>query len=72
MRSLYGDKIKELEGNDPSSLIHFTIASASHWLIAVIIATWLQTNYLPIVIIGWLLGGFWTVSAGLAMHEASH
>jgi hypothetical protein len=53
-------------------MIHFTLASSSHWLIAVIVSTWLGNHYVMIVILGWLLGGFWAVSSGLAIHEAAH
>lgn len=72
MRKKYGDKIKELEGNDPWTLLNFTFMSGSHWLLAVLISSYLGDQYLKVVLVGWLLGGFWACAAGLAIHEASH
>ncbi|TNV77879.1 hypothetical protein FGO68_gene12102 [Halteria grandinella] len=72
IRKKYGDKIKQLEGNDPSSIFYFILASASHWVIAVILGQYFSDSYCTIALFGWVLGGFWTTSAGLAMHEAAH
>ena len=46
--------------------------SVSHWTIAVGVSLYFLDQHLPIVLMGWLLGGFWSCSAGLAIHEASH
>lgn len=72
IRRLHGDKIKQLEGNDPASLAFFFVQSISHWLVAVTFARCIGDNYWLIALCGWWLGGFWAVAAGLAMHEASH
>lgn len=72
MRLKYGSQIKALEGHDPSSLIIFTIASISHWLVAVSIANFFGDRYGLTAIAGWIIGGYWAVAAGLAMHECAH
>ena len=72
MRKKYGEQIKKLEGNDPSSIFIFILASASHWLVALAVSTLFKENYWLIALTGWLLGGYWAVAAGLAMHECSH
>lgn len=74
MREKYGDKIKDLEGNDPWTFIDFCIMSGSHWFFACFFAIYVGDaySYVPLVLLGWLFGGFWACSAGLAIHEASH
>lgn len=46
--------------------------SLSHWTLAVIIGYYFSNNYWMVAFIGWGLGGYWAVAAGLAIHEASH
>ena len=72
IRKKYGDKIAQLEGPDPTSLIYFALASLSHWLVAVAVGSWFSDRYWTAALLGWWLGGFWAVSAGLAMHECAH
>lgn len=72
MRKKYGKEIASLEGNDPWTFLEFCFMSLSHWTLAVIFANYLSYNYWLIAFFGWGLGGFWAVSAGLAIHEASH
>lgn len=72
MRKLYGDKIKKLEGNQPITLLYFIVHAALHWSSAVAIARYFGSNYWPVVLLGWWLGGFFAVAAGLGMHEAAH
>jgi len=72
MRKKYKEKITELEGNDPWTLISFMLMSGSHWLLAVVVSSYLSDSYWKVALVGWALGGFWACSAGLAIHEASH
>ena len=72
IRKKYGPQISKLEGNDPTSLINFTFASILHWVIAVSVGHFFGHIYLVVVLLGWLIGGYFTVGAGLAMHECSH
>ena len=72
IRAKYGDKIEPLEGNDPSSIIIFTLASIMHWVLAVSIGSYFRDNLWAVGLIGWTFGGFWAVASGLAMHEAAH
>ena len=65
-------QIEELEGHDPFTLLLFMLMSGSHWLIAVSVALFFSDSYWKVALTGWLLGGFWACSAGLAIHEASH
>lgn len=53
-------------------MIYFALASLSHWVIAVLVGNYFGYNYWVVALIGWWLGGFWAVSAGLAMHECAH
>lgn len=46
--------------------------SGSHWALAVFFSLYFGEDYLKIVLVGWLLGGFWSCAAGLAIHEAAH
>jgi hypothetical protein len=39
---------------------------------AVAIASFLQDRYFFITLCGWVIGGYWAVAGGLAMHEAAH
>jgi sphingolipid 4-desaturase/C4-monooxygenase len=72
MRKKYGPQIKALEGHDPSSIFIFMVASLSHWIVAVSIASYLGERYGLIALVGWWVGGYWAVAAGLAMHECAH
>ena len=72
MRKKYGQKIAQLEGADPNSIYYFILMSVSHWLVSVAVATYFGDSYWKIAIAGWLLGGYWAVAGGLAMHEAAH
>lgn len=71
MRKKYKN-ITSLEGNDPWTFLEFLLMSGSHWAFAVLASLYLKDQYLYIVLMGWLFGGFWACSAGLAIHEASH
>ena len=73
MRKKYGDQIKKLEGNDPTSIFYFIAADVTHWIMAVLVTLYLgSTSYWLIALAGWIIGGYWAVAAGLAMHEAAH
>ena len=72
MRKKYGEQIKKLEGNDPSSIFIFMLASTSHRIVAVTISQLLGERYWLIALMAWWIGGFWATGAGLAMHECSH
>ena len=72
MRKKYKEKISELEGYDPWTLLHFIFMSGSHWCLAVLFSYYFGQDYLKIAFFGWLLGGFWSCAAGLAIHEAAH
>ena len=72
MRKKYGEQIKKLEGHDPSSLYIFTLANISHWVMAITVSSLFGERYWLIALLGWLIGGYWAVAAGLAMHECSH
>ena len=39
---------------------------------AVIITNFFEGSLIPIIICGWVFGGFWACSAGLAIHEVAH
>jgi Sphingolipid Delta4-desaturase (DES) len=40
MRKKYGPQIAKLEGNDPTSVLNFLVASISHWVVAVAVASY--------------------------------
>lgn len=71
MKAKYKE-IRELEGNDPLTLVFFVLMSASHWGIACLCAWYFDSMYVTTVLLGWQLGGFWANAAGNAIHEASH
>lgn len=70
MRKKYN--IKELEGNDPTAMINISIFALVHTIISILIGVYLKGYYLSVVLIGWLVGGYFGCAAGLAIHEASH
>ena len=72
MKKKYGKQITSLEGNDPLTFFRFLLMSLSHWCIAIGIGRLFEDQYIIIGLIGWWLGGYWSVAAGLAIHEASH
>lgn len=72
MKKKYKEKISDLEGNDPWTMLNFIFMSASHFTLAVFFANYFADSFLKVMLVGWFLGGFWACSAGLAIHEASH
>lgn len=70
MRKKYN--ISSLEGHDKTTIFDFLFMSVSHLLMAIMVSNYFKDNLFAVFLIAWIIGGFWSSAAGLAIHEASH